>query len=76
MDATLMETSESEALYCYKGFKSYQPMHTWWSEEELVVHSEFRDGNVPAGYDQLRVFKKAIWSPLNAFLPQSDLCHN
>jgi len=24
------------------------------------VHSEFRDGNVPAGYEQLRVFKEAL----------------
>jgi hypothetical protein len=60
MDATLVDTNKSEALYCYKGFKSYQPLNTWWAEQELVVHTEFRDGNVPAGYDQLRVFKEAL----------------
>ena len=60
MDATLVETNKSEALYCYKGFKSYQPLNTWWSEHGLVLHTEFRDGNVPAGYDQLRVFKEAL----------------
>ncbi len=60
MDATLVETSKSEALYCYKGFKSYQPLNTWWSEQELVLHTEFRDGNVPAGFNQLRVFKEAL----------------
>jgi hypothetical protein len=60
MDATLVETSKAEALYCYKGFKSYQPLNTWWSEQELVLHTEFRDGNVPAGYNQLRVFKEAL----------------
>jgi len=60
MDATLIETNKSEALYCYKGFKSYQPLNTWWAEQELVVHTEFRDGNVPAGFDQLRVFKEAL----------------
>jgi hypothetical protein len=60
MDATLVETSKSEALYCYKGFKSYQPLNTWWAEQEMVLHTEFRDGNVPAGYDQLRVFKEAL----------------
>jgi hypothetical protein len=60
MDATLVETSKSEALYCYKGFKSYQPLNTWWWEQELVVHTEFRDGNVPAGFNQLRVFKEAL----------------
>jgi len=60
MDATLVETNKSEALYCYKGFKSYQPLNTWWAEQELVLHTEFRDGNVPAGFDQLRVFKEAL----------------
>jgi len=60
MDATLVETQKCEALYCYKGFKSYQPLNTWWAEQGLVLHTEFRDGNVPAGYDQLRVFKEAL----------------
>ena len=60
MDATLVETSKTEALYCYKGFKSYQPLNTWWAEQGLVVHTEFRDGNVPAGYQQLRVLEEAL----------------
>ena len=60
MDATLVATSKSDALFCYKGYKSYQPLNTWWSEEEIILHSEFRDGNVPAGFDQLRVFKEAL----------------
>jgi hypothetical protein len=28
MDATLVETHKSEALYCYKGYRSYQPLNT------------------------------------------------
>lgn len=60
MDATLIETAKAEALWCYKKFKSYQPLNIWWAEQRLVAHSEFRDGNVPAGYDQLRVFKDAL----------------
>ena len=59
-DATLVETHKSEARYCYKHFKAYQPLNVYWAEHELVVHSEFRHGNVPAGYEQLRVFKKAL----------------
>lgn len=43
-----------------QGFSAYQPLNTWWAEQGLVVHSEFRDGNVPAGYEQLRVFKQAL----------------
>jgi hypothetical protein len=60
MDATLVETNKSDALYCYQGFKSYQPLNTWWSEHGIIVHTEFRDGNVPAGFEQLRVFKEAM----------------
>ena len=26
----------------------------------MVLHTEFRDGNVPAGYEQLRVFEEAL----------------
>lgn len=60
MDATLVETNKFDALYCYKGFKAYQPLNTWWAEQAVVVHTEFRDGNVPAGHEQLRVFIEAL----------------
>ena len=60
MDATLVATNKAEALFCYKGYKSYQPLNTWWSEQQSVLHTEFRDGNVPAGFEQLRVFKEAL----------------
>ena len=65
-DATLVETNKAESKYCYKGFKSYQPFNVYWAEHDLILHSEFRDGNVPAGHEQLRVFKEAL-----AFLPAS-----
>jgi hypothetical protein len=65
-DATLVETRKRDALYSYKGFKAYQPLNTWWSEQGVVLHTEFRDGNVPAGYDQLRVFQESL-----ALLPAS-----
>jgi len=60
VDATLVETHKSTALFGYKGFKSYQPLNVWWAEQELVAFSEFRDGNVPAGYQMLRVFQAAL----------------
>jgi hypothetical protein len=60
MDATLVETQKAGALFCYEGYKAYQPLNTWWAEQEVVVHTEFRDGNVPAGYEQLRVLKEAL----------------
>lgn len=60
MDATLVATSKADALFCYKGYKSYQPLNTWWAEQEIILHTEFRDGNVPAGFEQLRVFEEAL----------------
>jgi hypothetical protein len=60
MDATIVETSKKNASWCYKGFKSYQPLNTWWAEHKIILHTQFRDGNVPAGFKQLEVFKKAL----------------
>jgi len=60
MDATLVSTNKIDALFSYKGYKAYQPLNTWWFEQGIVLHTEFRDGNVPAGFEQLRVFKEAL----------------
>ena len=60
MDATLVETQKKEGLFSYKGYKAYQPLNTYWAELGLILHTEFRDGNVPAGYEQLRVFTHAL----------------
>jgi hypothetical protein len=60
MDATRIETFKEEATHCYKGFKSYQPLNVWWAEQGVMVYTEFRDGNVPAGYEQTRVLEEAL----------------
>jgi hypothetical protein len=60
MDATLVETHKRDALHCYKGFKAYQPLNCWWAEQGAMLYSEFRDGNVPAGHEQLRVMKDCL----------------
>lgn len=59
-DATMAMCNKKEALYCYKGPKAYQPFNTWWAEQQLMVHTEFRDGNVPAGHEQLRCLQEAL----------------
>ena len=59
-DATLVETEKREAFFSYEGYKAYQPFNVWWAEQGLVLHTEFRDGNVPAGYEQLRVLQEAL----------------
>jgi hypothetical protein len=65
MDATLIATQKEDALFSYKGYKAYQPFNVWWAEMQLILHTQFRDGNVPAGYEQLRVLKEAL-----AMLPE------
>ena len=75
LDATLIETHKEQAQYCYKKYKAYQPLTTYWAEADLVVHSEFRDGNVPAGHQQLRVLKESLErlpSGVEAVLVRSD----
>jgi len=59
-DATLVPTTKGEALFCYKGFKAYQPLNVYWAEHDVTLHSEFRDGNVPAAYQNLRVLQEAL----------------
>ncbi len=60
MDATLIETHKRQALYSYKKFQAYQPLNSWWAEQGVMLHSEFRDGNVPAGHEHLRVLKDSL----------------
>ena len=60
MDATLIGTHKRQARFCYRKHKAYQPLTTYWHEADLVVHSEFRDGNVGAGYEQFRVLKESL----------------
>jgi hypothetical protein len=60
MDATLSSTFKRSALFSYEGQQAYQPINTYWYERGLILHTEFRDGNVPAGYEQLRVLKEAL----------------
>jgi hypothetical protein len=62
MDATLVETEKGDALWCYEGYRAYQPINTWWAEQGLVLHTEFRDGNVPGGFEQRRVLEEALKS--------------
>jgi len=60
MDATLIETYKRLALFCYQGYAAYQPLTVYWHEHAVVVHSEFRDGNVPAGYEPVRVLAESL----------------
>jgi len=60
LDATIVYADKEQALHRYKGPKAYQPLNAWWAEQNLVLHTEFRDGNVPACYDNYRVLTEAL----------------
>lgn len=61
MDATLVETTKHESLWCYKGFKSYQPLNVYWAEHDLyqrcgkseeahaVMKHDLAGGRLPSG---------------------------
>jgi len=60
IDATLQETHKQQALYCYQGYRAYQPINVYWAQTGLLVRSEFRDGNVPGGHEVLRILKESL----------------
>lgn len=61
-DATVINSYKEEAKWHYKGDTGYQPVAMLWAEQDLVVADEFRDGNVPAGKDNLRLIQRAFTS--------------
>ncbi len=60
MDNNLVISKKSNAKVSYKKFPSYGPFNVYWDEMDMMLASEFRDGNVPPGFEQIRVFKEAL----------------
>jgi hypothetical protein len=60
LDATVIESYKKEAKPTYQGGSGYQPMLALWAEMNLAVADEFRDGNVPAQKEPLRVARRAF----------------
>ena len=60
LDATIIESYKREALPTYQGGSGYQPMLALWAEMNLVLAVEFRDGNVSAQKEPLRVARRAF----------------
>jgi hypothetical protein len=61
-DATIQESHKRESLVHYKGGRGYQPSVIYWAEQDLVVADEYRDGNVPAGMENLRLIARGFAS--------------
>lgn len=60
LDATVIESWKREAKATYQGGSGYQPQVALWAEMNVVVADEFRDGNVPALWQPLRVAQSAF----------------
>lgn len=67
VDTQNIETTKSEAKYCYEGYKAFQAMKVCWAETLLVLADEFRAGNVHPGKDIRRMVDEAV-----AILPAGD----
>ena len=60
MDATIIPSHKSTALKSYKSCTGYSAFNVYWFEQDYLLHTEFRDGNVTPGYDQLRMLKESL----------------
>ena len=60
VDGSIYETHKRSALTSYEGTPGYQPVTVLWAEKDLIVHEEFRDGNVPAKSGNWRVVRAAL----------------
>jgi hypothetical protein len=60
VDATILDAHKHTAAMAYEGTRGYQPVLAVWAEPDLIVHEEFRDGNVPAGCGNVRILERAI----------------
>jgi hypothetical protein len=67
VDTQIIETTKSEAKYCYDGYKAFQAMKVVWAQTLLVLADEFREGNVHPGKDIQRIIDEAL-----AILPSGD----
>jgi hypothetical protein len=51
VDGSIIESWKRAALWHYDGGRGYQPIFAYWAEQRLIVRDQFRDGNVPAGFE-------------------------
>lgn len=75
IDATVAESHKQTAQCTYLGIPGYQPTVALWAEKDLIVADEFRDGNVPAEKDVVRVLKAAaaaLPATVNKILVRAD----
>jgi hypothetical protein len=59
-DATYIPTTRSNACFNYNGEKSYESFNTYCPEYDLMVGTQYRDGNVTPGFKQLDELERVL----------------
>jgi hypothetical protein len=59
-DATYTPTETTGALVNYKGFSSFETLNLFCPEYDIMIATQFRDGNVTPGFGQLEQLKGVI----------------
>ena len=60
IDATILASSKRAATVAYDGQRGYQPVIALWSEQDVILVDEFRDGHVSALSGNRRVIERAL----------------
>jgi hypothetical protein len=59
-DASLFVSRSRTAQMSYKGERGWMPMLAFWSELDVVVHDDFRQGNMAPQSDALNFLKESV----------------
>ena len=59
-DDTFIPTEVKGTLFNYKSQRAFEAFNTYCPEDDMVIKSEYRDGNVPPGYRQLENLKSSL----------------
>ncbi len=59
-DGTIIQSHKATAKVAYDGTKGYQPLTAIWAEADLIVSTQFRDGNVPGHMSPLDCVKEGF----------------
>jgi hypothetical protein len=59
-DDTFIKTGVKGSLFNYKSERSFEALNTYCPEYDMIISSEYRDGNVPPGYRQLENLQASL----------------
>ncbi|HPJ27141.1 MAG TPA: hypothetical protein PLA80_13435 [Synergistaceae bacterium] len=59
-DASFVLTTRGEALWNYKGEQANETFNSYWAEHDMMLHSEYRQGNVSPKTDPLGFLQRSL----------------